>query len=112
MYYFPSGSKWLTPPSDKCRSCMCINGQRKCINCDRILKIDVSNNNNNNNNSQQSPAIGEFRLLPTVLTVMKMTPCLLQTSISSHRLIFPGQQTWFEQRCYFCSQRGGRLITC
>ncbi len=110
MYYFPSGSKWLTPPNDKCRSCMCINGQRKCINCDEIIKINVSTIINNY--PQQLPPIGEYSLLPTVLTNIKTTPCLLQTGISSHRLIFPGQRTWFEQRCYFCSQRDGRLITC
>ncbi|CAF4388124.1 unnamed protein product, partial [Adineta steineri] len=44
LYYFPSGSKWLTPPHSKCRSCTCINGQRKCFNCDKILKIDVITN--------------------------------------------------------------------
>jgi hypothetical protein len=112
MYYFPSGSKWLTPPNDKCRSCMCINGQRNCMNCDQIVKIDISTpttNNNNNQQQQRSTAIGEFRLLPTII---KKTPCLLKTGINSHRLIFPGQQTWFQQRCYFCSQGDGRLITC
>jgi len=111
MYYFPSGSNWLTPPNDKCRSCKCINGQRSCINCDQIVKIDISTPTTNNNKQQQqrSTAIGEFRLLPTII---KSTPCLLKTGINSHRLIFPGQQTWFEQRCYFCSQGDGRLITC
>jgi hypothetical protein len=110
MYYFPSGSKWLTPPNDKCRSCMCINGQRQCINCDEIIQIDV--NTVTKNYQQRLAAIGEYRLLSTVPTHIKTTPCLLQTGISSHRLIFPGLQTWFEQRCYFCSQSGGRLITC
>jgi hypothetical protein len=110
MYYFPSGSQWLTPPNDQCRSCMCFNGQRKCLNCDEIVQIDVSTATNNNNNHQQrSSAIGEYMLLPRM---MKTTPCLLQTGINSHRLIFPGQQTWFEQQCYFCSQGGDRLITC
>ncbi|CAF1116006.1 unnamed protein product [Adineta steineri] len=105
IYYFPSGSKWLTPPHSRCRSCTCINGQRKCFNCDKILKIDVITNNN----QQQTSAIGEFRLLPIL---KKTKPCILQTSISSHRLIFPGQQIWYEQRCYFCSKTDGRLITC
>ncbi len=109
MYYFPSGSKWLTPPNDKCRSCMCINGQRKCMNCDPIVKIDVNTTTYNNNQQQRSTAIGEYRLLPTIL---RATPCLLETGINSHRLIFPGQQTWFEERCYFCSQSDSRLITC
>jgi hypothetical protein len=104
MYYFPSGSKWLTPVNDKCRSCMCINGKRKCRNCDEIVQIDVSNTF-----SEQSKAIGEYVLSPKVF---KATPCLLQISPNSHRLIYPGQQTWFEQRCYFCSQRGDQLIRC
>jgi len=109
MYYFPSGLKWLTPPNDKCRSCTCIDGQRQCIHCDQIVKIDVSTISPTNNNQQRSTSIGEYRLLPTII---KSTPCLLQTGINSHRLIFPGQQIWFEQRCYFCSKGDGRLITC
>jgi hypothetical protein len=114
MYYFPSGSKWLTPPNDKCRSCMCVNGQRKCTNCDQILNIDIDSRPvfNNNNNNQRGSAIGEYRLLPSISTTVKIKPCLLQINISSHRLILPGQQTWFEERCYFCSKRDGRLISC
>jgi len=111
MYYFPPSSKWLTPPNDKCRSCMCINGQRKCINCDQILKIDIDSKTILNNN-QRGSAIGEYSLLPSISTSMKMKPCLLQISISSHQLVLPGQQTWFEERCYFCSKRDGRLISC
>ncbi len=111
MYYFPSGSKWLTPPNDKCRSCMCTNGQRKCINCDQILKIDIDSKTVLNNN-QQGAAIGEFSLLPLISTSDKIKPCLLEINTNSHRLILPGQQTWFEERCYFCSKRGGRLISC
>ena len=104
MYYFPSGSKWLTPITDKCRSCMCINGKRKCHNCDEIVKIDVSNKH-----AEQSKAIGEYALSPKKFQV---TPCILQITANAHRLIYPGQQTWFEQRCYFCSQRGDQLIRC
>jgi hypothetical protein len=114
MYYFPSGSKWLTPPNDKCRSCMCVNGQRKCIRCDQVLQISIDTNTalTNNNNNQQRSAIGEYSLLPSSSSSVKTKPCLLQTSISSHRLILPGQQTWFEGRCYFCSKGGGRLLSC
>ncbi|CAF1112742.1 unnamed protein product [Rotaria sordida] len=112
MYYFPSGTKWLTPENEKCRSCMCINGQRKCINCDQIIKIDVSANNNNDKKQLTPDSVGYYRLVPTRSNIIKATPCLLQTSTGSHRLIFPGQLTWFEKRCYFCSQRGGRLIIC
>ena len=114
MYYFPPGSKWLTPPHDKCRSCMCSNGQRKCINCDQILKISIDSKIvlNNNNQQQQGSAVGEYSLLPSVSTSVKIKPCLLQINTSSHRLILPGQQTWFEERCYFCSKRDGRLIIC
>ena len=111
MYYFPSDAKWLTPPNDKCRSCQCINGQRKCLNCDEFVQINV-NTINNNNYQQRLTAIGEFRLLPKAVTTIKTTPCLLITGINSHRLIFPGQQTWFEQRCYFCSLHDGRLTPC
>jgi hypothetical protein len=107
MYYFPSGSKWLTPPHDKCRSCRCINGERKCLECDQIVKINVDTIAQNN--QQESSAIGELRLLPRIL---KATPCLLETGVNSHLLIFPGQRTWFEQRCYFCSLDGDRLIAC
>lgn len=109
MYYFPPGSKWLTPPNDKCRSCLCVDGQRKCINCDQILKIDIDSAPVLNNN-QPGSAVGEYRLAPSAS--VKMKPCLLQTDPSSHRLILPGQQTWFEERCYFCSKRDGRLISC
>ncbi|UJR08208.1 hypothetical protein I4U23_012481 [Adineta vaga] len=107
MYYFPSGTKWLTPLNNKCQSCSCTNGQRKCFNCDQILKINVSTKNDYH--QQRSAAIGEYRLIPTIL---RATPCILQTSINSHRLIFPGQQVWFEQRCYFCSKNNARLIRC
>ncbi len=109
LYYFSSGSKWLTPPNDKCRLCTCMNGERKCMQCDQIVKIDIDTMTHNNHQQQESTAIGEFRLLPKIL---KATPCLLETGINSHRLIFPGQQTWFEQRCYFCSLRGDQLIAC
>jgi hypothetical protein len=113
IYYFPPGSKWLTPPNDKCRSCMCINGQRKCINCDQILNIDIdSKTNSNNNNNQRGSSIGEYRLVPSISKPIRMKPCLLQINPSSHQLILPGQQTWFEERCYFCSKRDGRLIFC
>ncbi|CAF3454708.1 unnamed protein product [Rotaria sp. Silwood1] len=113
MYYFPSGSKWVTPPNDKCRSCACVNGQRTCINCDQILKIDIKTNTVlNNNNQQKQWAIGEYSLLPSIQTPIKTKPCLLQINMSSHRLILPGQQTWFESRCYFCSKTDGRLISC
>ena len=105
MYYFPSGLKWFTPPHDKCRSCMCVNGQRRCVNCDQVLKINVDTN-------QQRPAIDEYRLLPTISPSVKTKPCLLQVNINSHRLILPGQKTWFEQRCYICSKRDGRLKFC
>jgi hypothetical protein len=111
MYYFPADSKWLTPPNDKCRSCRCVNGERKCINCDQVLKIDIDSKTVLNNN-QHGSAIGEYRLFPSISTIIKAKPCLLQISISSHRLILPGQQTWFEERCYFCSKRDGRLISC
>jgi hypothetical protein len=111
MYYFPPGSKWLTPPNDKCRSCSCVNGQRKCIKCDQILKIDIDSQTVLNNN-QQGSAVGEYRLLPSISTFIRAKPCLLPININSHRLILPGQQTWFEERCYFCSKRDGRLIFC
>ncbi|CAF0826375.1 unnamed protein product [Rotaria sordida] len=112
MYYFPSGSKWFTPPNDKCRSCTCINGQRTCINCDQILKININMNRVLKNNNQKQSAIGEYSLLPSGPTSIKTKPCLLQINISSHRLVLPGQQTWFENRCYFCSKTDGRLISC
>lgn len=113
MYYFPSGSKWITPPNDKCRSCACTNGQRKCINCDQVLKIDINDNRilKNNNNQQQS-SIGEIRLLPSIPTSTKTKPCLLKINTNSHRLILPGQQTWFESNCYLCSGGDGRLMSC
>jgi len=44
--------------------------------------------------------------------VNRMTPCLLQTTDNSHRLIYPGQRTWFGQKCFFCSRNGDRLIEC
>ena len=108
IYYFPSGSKWLTPPNDRCRSCICINGQRKCINCDQILKIDIDDKNNN----PQRSAIGEYSLLPSIQAPVKTIPCMLKMNASSQRLILPGQRTWFEGRCYYCSKPGGRLISC
>lgn len=114
MYYFPPNSKWLTPPTDKCRSCMCVNGQRKCINCDQILKISIDSKSvfNNNDMNQRGSPIGEFRLLPAVSTSVKIKPCVLPIDNSSHQLILPGQQTWLDERCYFCSKRDGRLILC
>ena len=107
MYYFPSGLKWPTPLENKCRTCSCTNGQRKCFNCDQILNIVVDTRIDPNH--QQPASIGEFRLLPALI---KATPCVLQTSVSSHRLIFPGQQIWYERRCYFCSRNDARLIRC
>ena len=109
IYYFPPGSKWLTPPNDQCRSCTCIDGQRKCVNCDQILKIDIESVPILNLDERGS-AIGEYSLLPTM--PIKVKPCLLQIDPSSHRLVLPGQQTWFEEHCYFCSKRDGRLISC
>ena len=109
IYYFPPGAKWLTPPNDHCRSCTCVDGQRKCVNCDQILKIDIDGDSESNTN-QHGSAIGEYRLMPS--TSIRMKPCLLQIDRSSHQLILPGQQTWFEERCYFCSKRDGRLISC
>jgi hypothetical protein len=110
MYFFPSGLKWMTPPKDKCRSCTCVNGYRRCVNCDQILKINVDTNRVLNN--QQRPIVDEYRLLPSISTSVKTTPCLLKVNINSHRLILPGQKTWFEERCYICSKRDGRLISC
>jgi len=115
MYYFPPDSKWLTPPADKCRSCTCVNGQRKCINCDQVLEISIDSKSvfdNNNDRNQQGSPIGEYRLLPAVSTSVKIKPCLLQIDSSSHQLILPGQQTWFGERCYLCSKRNGRLLFC
>lgn len=116
MYYFPSGSKWLTPPSDKCRSCSCVNGQRRCINCDQILQININanrlSNNNNNYYRQQQTAIGEYSVVPSASQLEKTKPCLVKITSSAHRLILPGQQTWVENRCYFCSKTDGRLIFC
>ncbi|CAF3028816.1 unnamed protein product [Rotaria socialis] len=114
MYYFPSGTKWLTPKNDTCISCMCINGQRKCHSCDQVVKIDVdiTNHTKMNNKSHPGKAIDNYRLLPAVFNMTKATPCLLQTGTNSHRLIFPGQLTWFEKQCYFCSNSGDRLIRC
>jgi hypothetical protein len=86
---------------------MCTNGERKCIQCDQIIKIHI--HTMIHHNQQESISIGEYRLSPNIV---KATPCLLETGINSHRLIFPGQQTWFEERCYFCSLRGDRLIAC
>ena len=113
MYYFPSGSQWLTPQSDQCRSCRCINGQRKCINCEQILNIGINSYNNKyKNNQQQQAAIGKTELLPRISTIFKAIPCLLETDINSHRLIFPGQLIWFEERCYFCSRTGDQVVEC
>lgn len=113
LYYFPSGSKWLTPPHDKCRSCICVNGQRRCINCDQVLRIDIDASRMLKNDHQQhQSSIGEFNLLPSMNIPIKIVPCVVQMSSNSHRLILPGQQTWFENRCYFCSKAGGRLIFC
>lgn len=108
-YYFSSGSKWLTLPYDKCRSCMCNNGQRKYIECDQIVKIDVSGIINDQERTTTT-SMGEYRLYP--LNIIKATPCVLELNGNSHRLIYPGQQTWIEQHCYFCSLRGDRLIRC
>ncbi|CAF3811378.1 unnamed protein product [Rotaria socialis] len=113
MYYFPSGSKWLTPPNDKCRSCTCVDGQRRCINCDQVLQIDINASRFlKNKNQQQQSGIGEYSLLPSTPEAEKTKPCLIKTTVSSHRLILPGQKTWFENRCYFCSKNDGRLIPC
>lgn len=115
MYYFPSGSKWITPPHDTCRSCLCINGQRKCINCDQTLKVDIETDHSANMYSpegQERTAIGEYRILPSKTYSKPKKPCLLVLTISSHRLVLPGQQIWYEGRCYFCSERNGQLISC
>ncbi|CAF1011715.1 unnamed protein product [Adineta steineri] len=112
IYYFPSGSKWLTPPNDKCRSCICVNGQRTCINCDQTVKIDIAAAATALNNIQKRPAIGEYSLLPLKSQSAKTTPCLLQINTSSHRLILPGQKTWFKERCYICSKHSSRLLSC
>lgn len=110
MYYFSSGSKWLTPTNDKCRSCTCFNGERKCLNCDQIIQIDINvTNNQQQQQSSSSSAIGEYRISSQRI---KAIPCILKTSMNSHRLIYPGQQTWFEGKCYFCLQDDSRLITC
>ncbi|CAF0964763.1 unnamed protein product, partial [Adineta ricciae] len=107
MYYFPPGAKWVTPPHDKCRSCMCVRGERKCINCDQILKINVENSA-----PQRSP-IGEFRLGSPISTSSKqIKPCVLQISTNSHRLLLPSQRTWFQERCFVCSKQHGRLVSC
>ena len=107
IYYFPSALQWLTPANDKCRLCTCTNGTRTCMDCEPIVKIDVRTEKTIDR--EQSTSIGEMRLSPSMI---KATPCILQTSINSHRLIFPGQHTWFEERCYFCSSRGDKLIRC
>ena len=114
MYFFPSGSQWFTPSTEPCRSCQCVHGQRTCTHCDRILEIDIDTTNlrQQNNQPPSRPAIGEYHLLPVEATLARAMPCLLQINEHSHRLIYPGQQTWFEQRCYFCSQENGRLLTC
>lgn len=108
-YYFSSGSTWSTLPTDQCRSCTCHNGERKYLDCDQIVKIDVSTISDDSHHQERSSAIGEYRL-PTKF--IQATPCVLELNTNSHRLIFPGQQTWFEQRCYFCSLNGDQLIRC
>jgi len=92
IYYFSSGAHWFPPMNGDCRSCTCTNGIRQCSDCLRTIQIDV-------------------RPLKSNL-VNRMTPCLLQTTDNSHRLIYPGQRTWFGQKCFFCSRNGDRLIEC
>lgn len=114
MYYFPPDSKWVTPPHDKCRSCQCINGQRKCVNCDQVLKI-VINTPSSKLNKDVGPsrsAVGEYSLVASKFPSAQITPCVLQTNANSQRLIAPGQQTWFNGRCYSCPKRGGPLTGC
>ena len=117
MYFFPPDSKWVTPPHDKCRSCQCINGQRKCVNCDQILKIGINTPPSpssalNKDDSQSRSAIGEYSLVASISPPAKLSPCLLQMNGNSQRLISPGQQSWFNGRCYSCPKRGGPLIGC
>ena len=112
-YYFPPGSKWVTPPNDKCRSCSCVNGHRKCLNCDQILKIDVNTNRVSNNEiDEQRAPLGAYSLSTASSTSVKKVTCILQTAVNAHRIILPGQRTWLENRCYYCSKRDGRLIAC
>lgn len=115
MYYFSSGTKWLTSRTDKCVLCKCINGQRNCTSCDRTVKIDISslrNNTNKDNQSQSRTDIDNYRLSPLGSKMIKVTPCVLKINVNSHHLIYPGQLTYFENRCYFCSNTGDRLIRC
>ena len=100
-YYFPSDSTWFAPVREKCRSCSCDNGQRSCSDCNELLKINIGP-------KVSSPSLGEFRLL----SASETRPCLLTLQTNAHRLIYPGQQTWFEERCYFCSKDNGRLLRC
>ena len=113
LYYFPSGSKWITPVKSKCRSCTCLNGQRRCINCDPILKIAINTNRIlKNQEDQKQSAVGQYSILPSVSSSVRTRPCLLKINISSHQLILSGQKVWFKNRCYFCSKQYGRLISC
>ena len=112
LYYFPSDSQWITPLNKICRSCTCSNGQRTCINCNPILRININVNRAlKNRNEKQSP-IGEYSLLPSKPKLVKIIPCLIQINTSSHQLILPGQQTWIENHCYLCSKYSGQLIMC
>ena len=113
LYYFPSGSTWITPLKSKCRSCTCLNGQRRCINCDPILKIAINTKKilKSKENQKQS-AVDRYGILSSVSSSIRTRPCLLQINVSSHQLILSGQKVWFKNRCYFCSKQYGGLISC
>lgn len=115
LYYFPSGSKWISPPQDKCRTCSCYHGQRKCINCDQILKINIetpSKSMDTVDREQTRTAIGQFSLNPSAVKPAKTRTCLLIVNESTHRLILSGQRSWFNGKCYYCPETGGALSFC
>lgn len=105
VYYFPPGAQWLTPANEKCRSCTCHNGQRQCLDCNQILNIEIETKS-----TRSISSVGEYRLPKSMTT--RAHPCVLQIKPHTYRLIYPGQQTWFENFCYFCSIENSQLILC
>lgn len=104
-YYFPSGSSWITTSKEQCRRCRCDQGERQCLNCHPILTIKID--------TRLTSLRDDSRLQPSTLSRQRqIRPCLLELESNSHRLIYPGQQTWWQEKCYFCSMYQGRLIRC